>query len=568
VVSLIQRGNVVEAAVEGSQYEPYRVRITFDEGGVTSTICSCPYDWGDWCKHIVAVLLACQRASDVIEVHPTLDEMLSGLDREQLRDVLLGLSVKYPSVVDEIESRVSLTQVTPGKSANEISSKEKPQRYTQVDTKPIRRQVHRILHSLDGMRMSEAYWHVSSVVGQVRQLLDHVWDFVEVGEGRTALQILEAITDEYVMGWTRLDDSDGYAGEFFGELGAVWTEAGLTADDLSVEERERWAQVLNRWQSEIGAYGIDYAFDAAQVAIHQGWDYPLFERAMQGEFTPEEAWEDETFYYTNELAVAGLRVLERQERYQEYLSLARVEGQFGLYVLMLARLGRLQEAEDEGIRLLSQPSQFLELAKMLRKRRKLTAALRVGKQGLTSEGRKGALATWLCDLADGMGEKALALEAGTVAFRELPSIPAYQRVQELSGEHWQEIREDLLTKLRGVSGGTSSQAQVDIFLQEGLLDDAIAVVNKGTSYDLIERVMDAVVGYRPEWVIEAARQQAERIIEAGQSMYYHHAVNWLKRLHMAYQAADRVADWGMYLGEIRKRHSRKYKLMRMLEEFG
>jgi uncharacterized Zn finger protein len=41
VISLARRGNVLEAAVEGSHYEPYRVRVTFDTGGVTDAVC----DW-------------------------------------------------------------------------------------------------------------------------------------------------------------------------------------------------------------------------------------------------------------------------------------------------------------------------------------------------------------------------------------------------------------------------------------------------------------------------------------------------------------------------------------------
>lgn len=38
VISLVQRGNVVQAEVEGSQHEPYRVRATFDKSGVTSIV--------------------------------------------------------------------------------------------------------------------------------------------------------------------------------------------------------------------------------------------------------------------------------------------------------------------------------------------------------------------------------------------------------------------------------------------------------------------------------------------------------------------------------------------------
>jgi uncharacterized Zn finger protein len=403
-------------------------------------------------------------------------------------------------------------------------------------------------------------------VDQVRQLLHQVHGFIEAGDGRNALVFLEAITDEYVEGWLYLDDSDGEAGGFFGELGEAWAEVCLVAD-LSPQERGQWAQKLTRWQGEIDDYGVDGVFDPAQAAILQGWDYPPLKRVLQGEITRCGAWEGEAPWYADELAVARLRVLERQERYQEYLYLAQAEGQLGLYVLMLAHLGRVQEAVDEGLQYLCEPSQFLALAKVLRAQGEPAAALRVAEHGLTFDGRKGELAAWLCDLADGMGEVERALQAAVVAFQEVPSMAAYQRVQELAGGRWPELRENLLAHLRQASGYSSSEAQVDVFLHEGLLDDAVAAVEKGAGYDLLERVMDAVVEHRPEWVIGAARRQAERIIEAGQSKYYHHAVSWLGRARAAYQAADREVDWQAYLDEVHTRHGRKYKLMRMLEGF-
>ena len=57
VVEISRRGETLRAAVEGSQYEPYQVRIDLDETGVVDTACSCPYDHGGICKHRVAVLL-------------------------------------------------------------------------------------------------------------------------------------------------------------------------------------------------------------------------------------------------------------------------------------------------------------------------------------------------------------------------------------------------------------------------------------------------------------------------------------------------------------------------------
>jgi len=560
VRSLVQRGNVLQAEVEGSQYEPYRVRVTFDEGGITSADCSCPYDWGGWCKHIVATLLACLEEPDGIETCPALDELLADLDREELQSLLLHLATRDPYLADQIESQVALLRSTDSQPTGTAVAS--PRR-TPVDPQPVRRQVTAILHSLDYMRPSEAYWQVSSVVDQVRQLLNQVQSFIEAGDGRNALLLLEAITDEYVEGWVYLDDSDGYAGGFFEELGRAWTEACLVAD-LSPSERELWANKLTRWQGEISDYGVDDVFDAAQAAVLQGWDYPPLQRVLRGEITELGAWEDEPPWFADDLAIARLKVLERQGRYQEYLYLAEAEGQMEQYVIMLARLGRVQEAVDEGMRALYEPGQFLSLAKVLREQGELAAALRVAEHGLTIEGSKGPLAAWLCDLADGMGEPEQALKAATVAFQADPSMAAYQRVQELAGEHWMEIREELLHHLRQASF-FHCQAQVDIFLHEGLLDDAIAAVERGGSYNLVERVMDAVIEPRPDWVIKAARREAERIIDAGKAKYYHHAVNWLNKARAAYRAAGREAEWRTYLAEIHTRHGRKYKLMGMME---
>jgi len=557
VISLVQRGDVLQAKVEGGQYQPYRVRVDFDKGGIIGASCTCPYNWGGWCKHIVAALLVCLHEPETIERHPEFKDLLAGLNREQLQGLLLHLAERDPDLVDEIEAQVALYQ--PAQEAEP-----RPRRAT-VDPQPIRRAVNAILHSLDRMRASEAYWQVDGVVDEVRQMLGQVQEFSDAGDGRNALVILEAITDEYVAGWFYLDDSDGYAGEFFEELGEAWLEAALSAD-LSAAERKQWAQKLTRWQSEIGDYGIDDVFEAAQAALLQGWDYPPLQRVLQGEITVQGAWEGGTPWHADKLALARLRVLEREGRHQEYLNLAQAEGQIEQYVTMLARLGRVQEAVDEGLQYLSAPDQVLALGKVLREQEEPAAALRVAEHGLTLDGSKGPLATWLCDLASVMGETERALKAARVAFQSAPSLSAYMRVQELAGGRWSEIREELLDHLRRVQSFYSG-AQVDVFLHEGLLDDAIAAVEKWASYDQLERVMDAVIEHRPEWVIQAARRQAERIIELGKAKYYHHAVNWLDRARKAYQSAGREDEWQAYLREIRTRHGRKYKLMGMLERF-
>ena len=123
---------------------------------------------------------------------------------------------------------------------------------------------------------------------------------------------------------------------------------------------------------------------------------------------------------------------------------------------------------------------------------------------------------------------------------------------------------ELLDHLRQVPG--YSEAQVNIFLQEGLIDDAIAIAEERRyDYRLVEQVVDVAIESRPNWAIRACLRQAEPIIEEGRSQHYHHAVRWLEKARTAYQAAGREKEWRDYLEQLTHRHQRKYKLMGMLE---
>ncbi|NOZ26470.1 MAG: SWIM zinc finger domain-containing protein [Chloroflexi bacterium] len=559
VLSVIRRGQQLLAEVEGSQYLPYQVRITFDAGGILDAACSCPYDWGGWCKHIVATLLTCIHAPEAIEERPSLKTLLADLDRDQLQALILELAEQRPELVDLVEAHVQSLRA----QAEWEASQDRPrQRRTPLNPEAFRRQVRAILHSLDYMRPSEAYWHVGEVVNQVRRVLDQAWSFIEAGDGHSALVILEAITEAYTKDWTMLDDSNGEASGFFYDLGPAWIEALLTAD-LSPQERKKWADQLTRWQDELDDYGMEAVFDAAQAAALQGWDYPPLQRVLQGEITKLGAWEGEAPWYADELAIARLNVLARQGRHQEYIYLAKAEGQIELGLAMLAQLGQIQEAVEEGLQYLSTAGEALALAQALRKRGAIKEALRIAEHGLTLQGKKAPLARWLRDLATSVGETERALDAALIAFRESPSQADYQAIQELASEHWPELRAELLAHLRQVPG--YSEAQVDIFLQEGLIDDAIAAVEKSANYAVIERVVNAAVKSRPDWAIRACLQQAEPIIEEGRSRYYHHAVHWLEKAQAAYQAAGREEEWRDYLEQLIRRHQRKHKLMGMLE---
>ena len=55
---------VYTGKVDGSSGETYKVKVQTDNTGeVSDYSCTCPYDYGDVCKHIVAVLLAIEASN-------------------------------------------------------------------------------------------------------------------------------------------------------------------------------------------------------------------------------------------------------------------------------------------------------------------------------------------------------------------------------------------------------------------------------------------------------------------------------------------------------------------------
>jgi uncharacterized Zn finger protein len=137
-------------------------------------------------------------------------------------------------------------------------------------------------------------------------------------------------------------------------------------------------------------------------------------------------------------------------------------------------------------------------------------------------------------------------------------------LRELAGERWPEHRERLLDHLRQRVPYFPS-GHVDVFLYEGLVQDAIAVVEESPIEALVARVADAAIESHPAWVIETCLKQAEEIMEQGRSKYYAEAITWLEKVRDAYLLDGRDEEWQVYFDELIDRHQRKYQLRPMLE---
>ncbi len=195
---------MVQAVVEGSEVEPYRVTLPFDDAGLASTLfCTCAYDNGGWCKHIVATLLLCMRQPEIIEQGPTLEQLLDRLNDVQTQQLIQHLVKKEPSLIDAIERYINLSAI-PAPS----NQPTKAPRHTSIDPAPFRHQVRRILR--EAVRYLEDGWEEDPITEELLDVIQRAQEFSEQGDGNNALVILEAITTACVEDW---DDVEEFGAE-------------------------------------------------------------------------------------------------------------------------------------------------------------------------------------------------------------------------------------------------------------------------------------------------------------------------------------------------------------------
>ncbi|QIO24186.1 SWIM zinc finger domain-containing protein [Haloarcula sp. JP-L23] len=564
VREVTRRGNRLEAAVEGSQYEPYQIQVELDETGVVDTMCSCPYDHGGICKHRVAVLLTYSRDPDEVSQRPPISELVADTDPAELRDLLVAIVERRPDLAEWIESRLETPQ---SEDAGGDSRDQSPE----INRDSIRRQVQYVLQPPGerGSRTRDPYAAVETDVEELGDLLDQAWAAIEAGDGETALDILDPLADELMdHEWLALSYDDSQAiFEFFDELDNVLAEALLTAD-LADSERDDWEAKLQDWKNEMSSYTDRSPYSVALAAVQRGWDFDPIQEAMKPESSDADLWDGEHPWYAEDVIRAHLNVLERQGRIEEYLNLAAAADLTDAYVTMLVAEGRIDEAIEYGQQNLHSPADSLTLAKTLRSHDRPQAALEIAQHGLTLDGSgKAALAEWLRDRASSMDEPEVALEAAIAAFKASPTLVAYQATEELASEDWPAVREELLEALANRdTTQRSAQRHIEIFLYAERYDEAIAIADRFSDYKVVELVADAVWNERPQWTIDTCKAQAEPIIEEGQSQRYRHAVDWLETAGNAADAAGELDECRGYIQDLRDEHYQKYKLRPMLEE--
>jgi uncharacterized Zn finger protein len=561
----IPDGVMLVAYCEGSSDNTYDVSAKLDSGGIRSACCSCPYDWGGDCKHIVALLLTYLNRPHDFKQRRSVTEMIAGLEKETLVAIIVRLIELEPNLYDELESAIPAAKiVVPAQPVAEqtippaVTAPPTPRYPTQVSESTYRKQVKRILKQsrYDERGDWDEYAESPAYISDLEEVQQTAIQFLTAGDAEGALIILRVLLEETANDYDSEADYEGDVASFIQRLGMPLAEAILSAD-LDEPSHQALQDSLEEILEDLDETIDEGELEVISVALEYGW------KELPDSETQWDEYDEETWMLFDALQEARLNVLERQVRNAEFLQLAQKIDQHR-YVLKLLQLARIEDAIAAS-QVLGDEYEILSVAQRLREIGRLNEAITLAERGLNTSGLHSLeLATWLAPLEEIRGNTDMALRAYRIAFDARPSIGEYRHLKQLSGAKWEDLRPDLIKQ---INLDQNPDIMVDIHLEEQNWDAAIVLAARDQwGFNLLKKVADAVIPYRPDWVIQVSRKQSDQLIATVQSKNYPLVAQWLARAKKAYIAKGQETEWQVYITNLRTTYARRPALQSAIEK--
>ena len=542
VVSDLQmRGNTLTARVAGSQVEPYRVTITLGPGGIEDADCTCPYDRGGICKHIVATLLAWVREPGSLESLASFDELLAGRSREDLIALVKAMIAQQPDLARLLE-----LPLRPGSSVP-------------LDLTAYRKQIRYALSRED------AEW-VGRELGRLREMAD---GYLEAHTPVTAGALYDLILRETLSrfeDWWLEWDRDSDILRVLGDCAEGLDQCLDQVSDPGV--RQPWLEVLlNAQLEDVHLGGVEFAWPAGDVVLRRATDaeWTWIEDQLRQEIQRAGDWGRGALvgFLTTRLEAAG------QDAQADALVLE--QGTPRQQALRLLELGRVDESIDVARQHFDNlPGLAIDFADALVGAGHGEKAAAYMAEQLAHERHAGSYRPWLAHYSEEHGEPQAALALWRRQFEERPGLDTYQALRRLAGELgiWASLRPTLLGSLdplRQVS------LQLEIALDEGDVAWALEIASRPGAllgHESRVRVARAAEADHPKAAVGLYCTEAGRLIAAqGRASYVVAAAHLLRARELHRRLGEETA-WEAYVTRLRQDHRRLRALREELDRAG
>lgn len=426
----VQRGNEIEALCEGSQPEPYRVGATLSKTGIVSTSCTCEYEWGDDCKHIVALLLTYLRDPARFEERPKLHDVLRARSKEDLAGIIEQMVTRYPDLQDIVERPVP-------EAVGDLQAT--------IDTQSLRRELRNALKFSGG-------WMDHTAENKVREIANVGKRFAARDQYANAAAIYITILDECNSSEYPTDDEGEYViavSDTFDLLKDVLSRLNLAQDNPL---RERVLDVLVGTfiaDTEFGGIGYGDGATALILEAARATDYRRVreqietakKRAAGREYN---SWSVETY----ENFLIDLDALDETDP-EETLNRLREQGMHHLLAKKLLDMGRNDEAITVIRKQISGSYNLQNALDLLVSRNLTQQAIQIAEKTVSKQ-HDIRLVNWLIALYQKQGDTDAHFRWLLKRMESEPSIPHYADLKATAeaARKWSTLRPQVLMRLR------------------------------------------------------------------------------------------------------------------------
>lgn len=533
------QGMELRGECRGSRHQPYRVRVMLNKNGVSDAFCTCPR--GGFCKHIVALLLAYVHEPESFRAVAPLEDMLSGLSKEDLVALVSEMVDQEPSLMALVELAVSAMK---GK----------------VDVALCRNQVLCALRGDDPFQIGE---DLRGIVRTVEQMIaKEDWN----GAGAVCQCLLSMLSAEYED--IQFMDEDGDIAVIAGDC------AGLLGDCLAngrPDARTRLEWLLTLLEAEltdIRLGGIEFASGAFEIILaHAGEEeWAVLEKQLRAAMEESDGWGREKLVGM----LAAWR--EKHGRYEEAGDIIRELGTPEQRAFWLAGEGKPEQAVALARQhCLDKPGVITSLADTLVKNGARDYAVT-----LLSELAEGETThhwgynEWLAEYYRKREDWEAALKWQRRVFLQQPAVRSFVVLEQISKKLgiWEQVRAEMLHQLESER---KPYVLLDIALHEGDVARALELLPRLPGwgwYNYKEKVAKAAEKKRPGDAIALYEELVEEAIGRRQRKTYREAAGYLCRIRSIYRSTGGQADWGNYLAALRIKYARLPALQEELDSAG
>lgn len=273
VLEPVRQERELRAQCQGSDYEPYQVSATLSKSGIAETSCTCPYDYGGICKHIVALLLTYVHEPQSFRPIPPLAKLLAGRRREELIALIGELIKREPELLSLVELSVETEQAARGNPP---------------DVSVYRRQARRALRH-------ESEHVIEKELRALREVADRS---AKARDWLNAGAIYHAVLDEAVRGYDdilREVDEDGGIAVVIDEFAHGLSQC-LKNNKADAQTRRAWLETLLEAElADIEMGGIDLAPSARETILEHANDeeWAWIEERLNAAMSKSHGWERE-----------------------------------------------------------------------------------------------------------------------------------------------------------------------------------------------------------------------------------------------------------------------------------